>query len=102
MITKKLDEECQKTKDVFYLEMKDQVNLIRIAGFRLGVSPLKIKRFQYKFINDKENQSETILGYTLFNTKTKPKHQLTCHPYFTKNIFIPEIMKRNTNAYSED
>ena len=102
MITKKLDEEYQKTKDVFYLEMKDYVNLIRSAGFRPGVSPLKIKRFQYKFINDKENQSEPILVFTLFNTKTKPKHQLTCHPYFTKNIFIPEIMKRNPNASSED
>ena len=43
-----------------------------------------------------------ILLFTLFGTKTKPKHQLTCHPYFTKHIFIPEILKRNENTKSND
>ena len=39
--------------------------------------------------------------FSIFNTKTKPKHQLVCHPYFTKNIF-PEIENRHRNLSSED
>ena len=95
LISKKLYEEYERTEDVEYLEIKDYINLIRSAGFRPGLEPLRIKRFQYRFINDKEN-NEQILAFTLFNTKTKPKHQLTCHPYFTKNIF-PEIIARHSN-----
>ena len=95
MISKRLFQEYEKTKDIEYLEIKDYINLIRSAGFRPGLEPLRIKRFQYRFINDKENK-EKILAFTLFNTKTKPKHQLTCHPYFTKNIF-PEIIARHSN-----
>jgi hypothetical protein len=49
-------------------------------------------------IQNKDNPTEPILLFTLFGTKTKPKHQLTCHPYFTKHIFIPEILKRNENT----
>ena len=82
--------------------MKDYINLIRSAGFRPGIEPLKIKRHQFNFITDKENPTEPILVFTLFGTKTKPRHQLTCHPYFTKNIFIPEIQKRNPNAKQDD
>ena len=102
MITNKCREEYNETKDKFFLELKDYINLIRSAGFRPGVEPLKIKRHQYNFITDKENPTEPILVFTLFGTKTKPRHQLTCHPYFTKNIFIPEIMKRNPNAKQDD
>jgi len=102
MISKQLDEEYNSSKDKFYLETKDYINLIRSGGFRPGIEPLKIKRFQYRFINDKDNPTEPILLFTLFGTKTKPKHQLTCHPYFTKHIFIPEILKRNENTKSND
>jgi hypothetical protein len=102
MITRQCQEEYNSTKDSFYLELKDYINLIRSAGFRPGIEPLKIKRHQYNFITDKENPTEPILAFTLFGTKTKPRHQLTCHPYFTKNIFIPEIQKRNPNAKQDD
>jgi len=102
MITNKCREEYNETKDKFFLELKDYINLIRSAGFRPGVEPLKIKRHQYNFITDKENPTEPILVFTLFGTKTKPRHTLTCHPYFTKNIFIPEIQKRNPNAKQDD
>ena len=102
MITKKLYQEYEKTEDKFYLEMKDYINLIRSAGFRPGIEPLKIKRHQYNFITDKDNPTEPILVFTLLGTKTKPRHQLTCHPYFTKNIFIPEILKRNPDAKIDD
>jgi hypothetical protein len=102
MITKRLQEEFNTTKDSFFLEMKDYINLIRSAGFRPGIEPLKIKRFQYKFIHDKNNPTEPILFFTLHGTKTKPKHQLSCHPFFTKHIFIPEIQKRNPDAKQDD
>ena len=98
-ISKRLFEEYKKTKDTFYLETKDYINLIRSAGFRPGIEPLRIKRFQYRFVEDRKTK-EQILVFTLFNTKTKPKHQLTCHPYFTKNIF-PEIVNRNPNSKSD-
>ena len=99
MISKRLTAEYEKTKDKFYLETKDYINLIRSAGFRPGLEPLRIKKFQYRFIKDKKAK-EQILVFTLFNTKTKPKHQLTCHPYFTKYIF-PEIVNRNPNTNAD-
>ena len=98
-INKRLFEEYEKTEDTFYLETKDYINLIRSAGFRPGIEPLRIKRFQYRFVEDRKTKDQ-ILIFTLFNTKTKPKHQLTCHPYFTKNIF-PEILNRNSNSKSD-
>ena len=69
---------------------------------KLFINLLKIKKFQYRFINDKDNPTEPILLFTLYGTKTKPKHQLTCNPYFTKHIFIPEILKRNEDTKSDD
>ena len=101
MITKQCQEEFNSSKDKFYLELKDYINLIRSAGFRPGIEPLKIKRFQFNFITDKDNPTEPILMFNLFGTKTKEKHSLTCHPYFTKNIF-PEIQNRNTNVKQDD
>ena len=101
LINKKLVEEFKKTEDEFYLEVKDYLNLIRSAGFRPGLQPLMIKNFQYQFLQNSDNLQEPILQFTLFNTKTSPKHKLTCHPYFTKNIF-PEIVNRNYTKSSED
>ena len=101
LINRKLEEEFKTTKDKEYLEIKDYINLIRSAGFRPGIQPLMIKNFQYQFLTDKENPNEPILQFTLFNTKTSPRHKLTCHPYFTKNIF-PEILKRTEKRSSED
>ena len=103
-ITKRLQELSDETKNTNakeFLEVKDYLNLIRSAGFRPGIQPLMIKNFQYSYLTDKENPSEPILKFVLFNTKTSPKHTLTCHPYFTKNIF-PEIVSRNPNSKAED
>ena len=102
MITRQCQEEYNSTKDNFFLELKDYINLLRSAGFRPGIEPLKIKRHQFSFIKDKENPAEPILVFTLFGTKTKPRHQLSCHPFFTKHIFIPEIQNRNPNAKQDD
>lgn len=101
LINKKFFEYYEITKEKFYLEVKDFINLIRSAGFRPGLEPLKIKKFQFRHITDKENPNEPILAFTIFGTKTKPKHQLTCHPYFAKYIF-PEILNRNPNTTPED
>ena len=101
LINRRLEKEYKKTKNKEYLEIKDYINLIRSAGFRPGIQPLMIKNFQYQFLTDKENPNEPILQFTLFNTKTSPKHKLTCHPYFTKNIF-PEIQNRIEKRSSED
>ena len=101
LINRRLEKEYKKTKNKEYLEIKDYINLIRSAGFRPGIQPLMIKNFQYQFLTDKENPNEPILQFTLFNTKTSPKHKLTCHPFFTKNIF-PEIQNRIEKRSSED
>ena len=101
LINRGLEREYEKTKDKEYLEVKDYINLIRSAGFRPGIQPLVIKNFQYQFLTDKENPNEPILQFTLFDTKTSPKHKLTCHPYFTKNVF-PEIKNRVEKRSSED
>ncbi len=101
LINRQLEKEYEKTEDKEYLEIKDYINLIRSAGFRPGIQPLMIKNFQHQFLIDKKNPSEPILQFTLFDTKTSPKHKLTCHPYFTKNIF-PEIQNRIKKRSSED
>ena len=101
LINRKLDDEFKKTEEKFYLHMKDYINLIRSAGFRPGIEPLKVKNFQCQFVLNRQTNQKDIISVTLFNTKTKPKHRLFCHPFFTKNIY-PEIVKRNPNSSSED
>ena len=101
LINRKLDDEFKKTEEKFYLHMKDYINLIRSAGFRPGIEPLKVKNFQCQFILNRETKQNDILTITLFNTKTKPKHRLFCHPFFTKNIY-PEIRNRIPNSTPQD
>jgi hypothetical protein len=99
-INRELERLYKQKEEKEYLEIKDYLNLIRSGGFRPGIQPLMIKNFQYQYLTDKNNPEDPILQFTLFNTKTSPKHKLTCHPYFTKNIF-PEVVKRNPNSNSE-
>ena len=89
------------TTSLDYLGVKDFVNLCRSAGFRPGMQLLHIKNFQYSYITDKTNPTNPILKFVMFNTKTSPKHKLTCHPYFTKYIF-PEIVSRYPNPQAND
>ena len=100
-INRELERLYEKQKESEYIYIKDYLNLIRSGGFRPGIQPLMIKNFQYQYLTDKTNPDEPILQFTLFNTKTSPKHKLTCHPYFTKNIF-PEIVNRHKESSSED
>ena len=101
LINRKLDSEFKRTEEKFYLHMKDYINLIRSAGFRPGIEPLKVKNFQCQFVLNRKTNQKDILAITLFNTKTKPKHRLFCHPFFTKNIY-PEILSRNPQPSPED
>ena len=101
LINRKLDDEFKKTEEKFYLHMKDYINLIRSAGFRPGIEPLKVKNFQCQFVLNRQTNQKDILAITLFNTKTKPKHRLFCHPFFTKNIY-PEIRNRIPNPTPQD
>ena len=101
LINRKLDYEFKRTEDKFYLFVKDYLNLIRSAGFRPGIEPLKIKNFQCQFVLNRQTNQKDILAITLFNTKTKPKHRLFCNPFFAKNIY-PEIRSRNSNPSPED
>ena len=101
IINRKLDDEYKRTEEMFYLHMKDYLNVIRSAGFRPGIEPLKVKNFQVKFVLNRETNQKDILAITLFNTKTKPKHRLFCHPFFTSNIY-PEIRNRIANPTPED
>ncbi len=101
LINRKLDSEFKRTEEKFYLHMKEYVNLIRSAGFRPGIEPLKVKNFQCQFVLNRKTNQKDILAITLFNTKTKPKHRLFCHPFFAKNIY-PEILSRNPQPSPED
>ena len=101
LINRKLDSEFKRTEEKFYLYMKDYINLIRSAGFRPGIEPLKVKNFQCQFVLNRKTNQKDILAITLFNTKTKPKHRLFCHPFFAKNIY-PEILSRNPQPSPED
>ena len=97
LINRKLDEEYKRTEDSFYLDMKDYLNLIRSAGFRPGLEPLKVKMFQCEFILNRKTNLKDIYAIKLFKTKTGKNPRLFCHPFFTKNI-LPEILKRHQRS----
>ena len=101
LINRKCDDEYRKKEDFFFLELKDYLNLTRSAGFRPGLEVLNIKKSHYKLIVDAKDDRIKVLEFTLYNTKTKPTHKLTCNPYFTQMIF-PEIENRNPNLKDND
>ena len=61
LINRKLDNEYKRTNEMFYLYMKDYINLIRSAGFRPGIEPLKIKNFQCQFVLNRQTNQKDIL-----------------------------------------
>ena len=88
--------EYEKTNDRFYDEVADLIQFCRSTGIRPGKEPLRIKRFQTRFINDPDNPNNPILSVHC-KTKTKPNHIFTFHPNFTDEIY-PRMMSR----YAED
>ena len=93
-------DEYRRTEDPFYDECADYVNFCRSCGVRPGLEPLRIKKFQQRFINDPENPNEPVLVFTI-KTKTKPKHKLTMHPEFVRQVF-PKMMSRYSSSTAED
>ena len=99
-IVSALIDEYRRTEDPFYDECADYVNFCRSCGVRPGLEPLRIKKFQQRFINDPENPNEPVLVFTI-KTKTKPKHKLTMHPEFVRQVF-PKMMNRYPSSTAED
>ncbi len=99
-IVSALIDEYERTEDPFYDECADYVNFCRSCGVRPGLEPLRIKKFQQRFINDPENPNEPVLVFTI-KTKTKPKHKLTMHPEFVRQVF-PKMMSRYPSSTAED
>jgi len=95
LINRKCDEEYSKKEDKFYLELKDYFNLCRSGGFRPGLEVLNIKKRDFQYLTDAKNPKLRVLEFTVYNTKTKPTHKVTCNPFFTDKIF-PEILERNS------
>ena len=99
-IVNALIDEYERTEDPFYDECADYVNFCRSCGVRPGLEPLRIKKFQQRFINDPENPNEPVLVFTI-KTKTKPKHKLTMHPEFVRQVY-PKMMSRYPSSTAED
>ena len=57
--------EYETTNDRFYDEVADLIQFCRSSGVRPGLEPLKIKRFQTRFINDPDNPSVPVLTFQL-------------------------------------
>ena len=60
LINRELDKEYKRTEDKFYLDMKDYLNLVRSAGFRPGLEPLKVKMFQCEYILNRKTKWKTF------------------------------------------
>ena len=97
LINRKLDDEHKRTEDKFYLDMKDYLNVIRSAGFRPGLEPLKVKMFQCDYVLNRKSNLKEIYTIKLLKTKTGKEPRLFCHPFFTKNI-LPEILNRHPRS----
>ena len=94
-------DEYKRTEDTFYDEVADYINFCRSSPVR-PTEPLKIRRFQIKFLNDTDNPTEPILSFNLYKTKTKDRHIITVHPEFQRLIYNERMMKRYPNATAED
>jgi len=100
-INNRCREEYNKTKDIFWLEFKDCLNLFRCAGFRPGLEPLSLKRKDYEFVSSKNDPNDKKLKFTIYNTKTEPVHYPIANDWFAKHIF-PEIENRHSNLTDND
>ena len=101
LINNKCREEFNKTNKIFNLEAKDFYNLCRSAGFRPGLEPLSLKRKDFEYIKSQKKPDEIFLKFTVWGTKTKPKHLPISNPFFTRNIF-PEILNRHHYLKDDD
>lgn len=101
LINQRCREEYSKTKDDYYLGCKDYYNLCRSAGFRPGLEPLSLRRKDFEFISSPKNPNEKKLKFTIWGTKTKPKHHPIANEYFAEKMF-DEILNRFPNMSDDD
>ena len=85
--------EYETTNDRFYDEVADLIRLCSSSGLRPSKEPLRLKRFQMRFINDPENPRFPVLAFCNVKTKTKDNHHFTTFPEFTEEIY-PRMMNR--------
>ena len=101
LINNRCREEYNKTKDIWWLDFKDYLNLLRSAGFRPGLEPLNLKRKDFRFVSSKKNPNDKELVFDIWGTKTKPNHRPIANKFFTKHIF-PEVRDRHSNLSDND
>ena len=101
LINNRCREEYNMTKDIWWLEFKDYLNLLRSAGFRPGLEPLNLKRKDFRFVSSKKNPNDKELVFDICGTKTKPNHRPIANKFFTKHIF-PEVRDRHSNLSDND
>ena len=101
LINERCRQEYNMTKDIFWLEFKDYLNLLRCAGFRPGLEPLNLKRKDYQFVSSKNDPNNKKLIFTIWGTKTKPIHKPIANDFFAEHIF-PEILNRHSNLTDND
>jgi len=101
LINERCRQEYNMTKDIFWLEFKDYLNLLRCAGFRPGLEPLSLKRKDFRYVSNKNNPNDSELMFDIWGTKTKPNHSPIANKFFTKHIF-PEIRDRHSNLKDND
>ena len=101
LINNRCREEYNKTKDIWWLDFKDYLNLLRSAGFRPGLEPLNLKRKDFRYVSSKSNPNQKELIFDVWGTKTKPNHSPIANEFFTKHIFA-EIRDRHSNLKEND
>jgi len=93
LINREFDYRYKKTKDIFYVEQKDYLNVIRSCGIRPGTEVLSLKRNNCEVINE---NNITALLFKVDYTKTKNSFDTFANPFFYKNIW-PEIINRHNH-----
>jgi len=93
----------KSTRDLFYDEMSDYINLLRSSPFRPGKETSNIK-FKDMTINDTEIDRVIVnikLPKTKVSKKKKKVHWNSCHPDFTIDV-LPRMMNRYPDMLADD
>tara|TARA_B110000285_G_C14872963_1_gene490092 strand:- start:78 stop:803 length:726 start_codon:yes stop_codon:yes gene_type:complete len=101
LINERCRQEYNMTKDIFWLDFKDCLNLFRCAGFRPGLEPLSLKRKHFRYVQSKSNPNQIELFFDIYDTKTEPFHSPIANEFYTQHIF-PELRDRHSNLKDND
>ena len=95
LINERCRQEYNMTKNIFWLDFKDCLNLFRCAGFRPGLEPLSLKRKDFRYVQSKSNPNQVELFFDIYGTKTEPFHSPIANEFYTQHIF-PELRDRHS------